>query len=865
MPGLVVDQFPTPSVADPPGDTSRLSPRAAATRTYALAIGLVAASAVLLASVDLDARPVTSVTFSWWAIALIAIGAEMMVFRFEFRREHHCFTFSEVPLVIGLFLADPMALIVGRVVGGAVFILFKERQAARKAFLNIALFLAESVTVIMVYQLIGAGREVTDPVAWLCAIVAVAVADVMGYLVVAMAVRWNSGSYPLGVVLMLGAVIVPVNTSFALASILLLLSNPWATVLLSGIAVFLLVSYRSYSSISQRYESLSLLYDFTQLVSAERNPDAVLEAMLGHAKDLLNAERAEIWLTVHEGEQIRIVVDDNGRTTSELDPNLSRQVERWFGAGQDVYVASRDATTSTHRRLAECFDADGCMVAPITESGRVVGLVAVADRVGDQATFGPQDGRMFATLANHASVALENGRLIVRLHDQARQREHEALHDALTGLPNRVLFGERLRECVGMIGARGTTPAVAIMDLDGFKDINDTLGHQSGDIVLTEIARRIERIVDPAVLVARLGGDEFAFLMTSPADRAEVERQAREIVEAVAEPIRIDGLSINMGISVGISIAPTDGDDAATLMQRADVAMYVAKGQAESISFYVADHDANTPRRLTLAHDLRHAIDDGQFHLVYQPKARLDDGVVVGVEALARWIHPVLGPISPDEFIPLAEKTGIMAQVTSWAIETALAQVPVWLQNGLDWGVSVNLSMRNLIDTELVPTVTRLLQESGVSHERLTLEITETNVMTDPARTIDILTTFGDMGIHLSVDDFGTGYSSLSYLQRLPINEVKIDKFFVLAMSSDANAEAIVRSILDLAKHLELTVVAEGVEDQLTWNRLRELGCLTAQGYFLARPMTAADLEHWARTQMIPRSTTDLTLVRNAS
>jgi diguanylate cyclase (GGDEF)-like protein len=860
-----VDQFVVPPVADQPSDTIRLSPRAAALRTYALALGLVAVSVLLLRFVDLDAPPISDVSVSWWTVALIAFGAEMMVFRFEFRREHHCFTFSEVPLVIGLFLADPMALIVGRVIGGAVFLAIKERQALRKVVVNIALFLAESVIVVVVYQAIGSGRDVTDPMAWMSAMVAVAVADLVGYLVVAMAVRWSSGSYPLGAVLMVGAVTVPVNTSFALASILLLISNPWATFLLSGIAVFLLISYRSYSSLSQRYESLSLLYDFTQLVSAERNPDAVLEAMLGHAKDLLNAERAEIWLTAQEGDPLRIVVDDSGWNTFELDPDEARRVEQWFGAGQDVYVASRSASGNVHRRIAQCLDAEDCIVAPITESGRVVGLVAVADRLGELTTFGAQDGRMFATLANHASVALENGRLIVRLHDQARQREHEALHDALTGLPNRVLFGERLRECVAMMSARGTTPAVAIMDLDGFKDINDTLGHQSGDIVLTEIARRIERIVDPAVLVARLGGDEFAFLMTSPADRAEVEAQARDIVRAVAEPIPIDGLSINMGISVGISIAPVDGDDAATLMQRADVAMYVAKGQAESISFYVADHDANTPRRLTLAHDLRHAIDAGQFHLVYQPKARLADGVVVGVEALARWIHPVLGPISPDEFIPLAEKTGIMAQVTEWAIETALAQVPVWSQNGLDWGVSVNLSMRNLIDTELVPTVARLLEESGVPHERLTLEITETNVMTDPARTIDILTTFGEMGIHLSVDDFGTGYSSLSYLQRLPINEVKIDKFFVLAMSSDANAEAIVRSILDLAKHLELTVVAEGVEDQLTWDRLRELGCLTAQGYFLARPMTAADLEHWARMQTMTRSTTDLTLIRNAS
>ena len=864
MPGLDVDQFVAPPVADPPGDITRLSPRAAAARTYALAAGLVATSVLILSVVDLDREP-SGLHLHWWGIALLAIAAEAMVFHVQFRRELHTFTFSEIPLVIGLFFASPTDLIIGRLIGGAIFLGILERQKFRKLSLNLASFLAECAVLLLVYGWLEDGSGITSPLAWLVTLAAVASASSVGFAVVISAVGWGTGRFPVRSVLTTGVVTTTINIAFALVIALILATSPWATLLLSGIAIFLFVSYRSYSSLSQRYESLSLLYDFTQLVSAERNPDAVLEAMLGHAKDLLNAERAEIWLTAPESEQLRIVVDDDGWKTSELNTAGSRQVEQWFGAGQDVYVTSRSTTSPVHRHIARSLDAADCIVAPITESGRVVGLVAVADRLGESASFGPQDGRMFATLANHASVALENGRLIVRLHDQARQREHEALHDALTGLPNRVLFGERLRECVGMIGMRGTTPAVAIMDLDGFKDINDTLGHQSGDLVLTEIARRIETVVDPAVLVARLGGDEFAFLMTAPTDRRQVEEQARRIVEAVAEPLRIDGLSINMGISVGISVAPLDGDDAATLMQRADVAMYVAKSQADSISFYVADHDANTPRRLTLAHDLRHAIDRGQFHLVYQPKARLDDGVVIGVEALARWVHPILGPISPDEFIPLAEKTGIMAQVTEWAVQTALAQVPVWMENGLDWGVSVNLSMRNLIDVELVPTVARLLEASGVPHDRLTLEITETNVMTDPARTIDILTTFGEMGITLSVDDFGTGYSSLSYLQRLPINEVKIDKFFVLAMSTDSNAEAIVRSILDLARHLDLTVVAEGVEDRLTWDRLRDLGCYTAQGYFLARPMTAADLEHWARTHSTGAPLGELRLVRHAS
>ena len=857
------DPSAAPTGSDPP--THAVSARSASVRTSGLSIALIAASAIGITLLDLDGPQLAPFRVDWWVIAVLAFTAEYLQFELEFRRGKCSITFSEIPLIIGLFLASPLALIAGRVIGALAYLALRERQSVKKALLNGAVFLAEPVVVLVVYHLVTGGLTLDHPTAWGVALLAVMAADLGSTLTIATVVRWHSGTTPMRRMLFFTVLTSPTNTSFALVIAIMLVYQPWATLLLTGTAIILLVTYRAYSAMSQRYQSLSLLYDFTQLVSGVRNPDAVLEAMLGHAKNLLNAERAEIWLNDVDGAEMRIVVDDDGWHAQALSHDHARLVPTWFSGDHDAIAVPRTGRSDLQARLAAALDATDAIVAPITESGRVIGMVAVVDRIGDMATFGAQDGRMFGTLADHASVALENGRLIMRLHDQARQREHEALHDALTGLPNRVLFGAQLRESVGMIAARGTAPAVAIMDLDGFKEINDTLGHQSGDLVLVEIARRIAAVVDPAVLVARLGGDEFAFLMASAADTAAVEQQARSIIDAVGQPLQVDGLSINMGISVGIAMAPRDGDDAATLMQRADVAMYVAKSQADSVSFYVADHDANTPRRLTLAHDLRHAIDAGQLHLVFQPKARLDDGVIIGAEALARWIHPTLGPVSPDEFIPLAERTGIMAELTAWAIESALTQVRVWQQLDLDWGVAVNLSMRNLIDTELVPTVARLLEASGVPHDKLTLEITETNVMTDPARTIDILNTFGEMGIHLSVDDFGTGYSSLSYLQRLPIDEVKIDKFFVLAMSTDANADAIVRSILDLARNLQLQVVAEGVEDSVTWEQLKALGCTIAQGYFLAKPMTADDILHWARREKAARQSAPLTLVRAAS
>jgi EAL domain-containing protein (putative c-di-GMP-specific phosphodiesterase class I) len=290
--------------------------------------------------------------------------------------------------------------------------------------------------------------------------------------------------------------------------------------------------------------------------------------------------------------------------------------------------------------------------------------------------------------------------------------------------------------------------------------------------------------------------------------------------------------------------------------------MYGAKaGLGEGVNFYDVGSDTNTPRRLALANDLGSALTNGELRLVYQPKVRLRDGVVTGYESLARWSHPLFGEIGPDEFIPLAERTGMIQQLTEHVLSVALHQAKDWQRDGVGGGIAVNLSMRNLLDSDLVGTVERLLADSGANPALLTLEITETNVMSDPSRTIAVLERLAGLGLRLSVDDFGTGYSSLSYLQRLPVHEVKIDKLFVLAMSTDPNAEAIVRSVLDLARNMHLSVVAEGVEDRETWDRLQELGCSEAQGYYLARPMPPVDVpgcaHRLAQLQLVASDETD--------
>jgi diguanylate cyclase (GGDEF)-like protein len=822
---------------------TRSVPVNASRLTVMLSTAVILLGLGLLTTVDLSPVHRQPHILSWWSIAIISIAAELMIFDVEFRKELYSFTFSEIPLILGLFLASPLHLIIGRLLGATVILIVKERQSVVKLMLNLASFFGECVILLTVYQLVGSGLGIDQPLAWLQALLAIGAADLLGFLLVARVIRWHGGPLHLRSILNIGALTAPVNTSFALIAGVLLAKEPWASLLLLGIGGFLLVTYRAYSALTQRFESLSLLYDFTRLVSGAQRPDVVLGAILVQAKDLMRAERAEIWLIDERG-CVGLMVDDAGRHRRELPPATEQLIERWFaGSSETTTVWTADSTDQRLTPISDVLGSRECILSPITEAGGVVGLLAIVNRLGDGA-FRPQEATMFATLANHASVALENGRLIDRLNDEARQREHESLHDALTGLPNRVLFGARLNEQVGRLGIDVASLAVAVMDLDGFKEINDTLGHQSGDLVLIEAAERIRRIVDPTVVVARLGGDEFALLFPESVSVEELEAAGRAIRSQLMLPMTIEGVRINLGISIGLAIAPDDGNEAALILQRADVAMYGAKsGLGDGVNFYHVDTDSNTPRRLSLANDLHAAIENHELSLVYQPKVRLVDGVVTGFESLIRWRHPRFGNVSPEEFIPLAERTGMIQPITEFVLGAAFAQLAEWNRHGHQWQVAVNLSMRNLLDRSLVDVVSRLLAEAGVNPRTITFEITETTAMSDTNRTIAILESLSALGVRLSIDDFGTGYSSLSYLQRLPVDEVKIDKAFVLALTKDNNAEAIVRSILDLARNMDLSVVAEGIEDRQTWHMLQQLGCYEGQGYYMSRPVSPADID----------------------
>jgi len=429
-----------------------------------------------------------------------------------------------------------------------------------------------------------------------------------------------------------------------------------------------------------------------------------------------------------------------------------------------------------------------------------------------------------------------------------RKRAEEQIHrlayyDPLTGLPNRVLLQDHLSQTLRNCHRDNTSAALLLMNLDRFRDINDTLGHQNGDCLLKDVALRLRSALEESTQIARLGGDEFAVVLRADAKGAIL--LAQTLLKALDDPFVLEGLPVDVRASLGIALFPEHGADADTLLRRADVALHVANGTGSGVAVYTSEQDRYHPERLALMGELRQGMASGQLVLNYQPMINLKTGQVIGVEVLMRWQHPQRGLISPAQFIPLAEQTGLIKPMTLGTIEAAVRQCQAWQRGGLNLTVSVNLSVRCLQDARLPDQIAKLLDASGVAPGRLGLEITESCIMGDPERAMEILTCLNRMELKLSVDDFGTGYSSLAYLKRLPVHELKIDKAFVLGMMRDRHDAAIVRAAVDMGHDLGLVVVAEGVEDQQTWHGLVAIGCDAAQGYYMSRPIPAADLPRW--------------------
>ncbi|MGQ4375603.1 putative bifunctional diguanylate cyclase/phosphodiesterase [Streptomyces sp. SAS_267] len=426
----------------------------------------------------------------------------------------------------------------------------------------------------------------------------------------------------------------------------------------------------------------------------------------------------------------------------------------------------------------------------------------------------------------------------------ARARAEEQLRDPLTGLPNRQWLLERTWTALDDAERIGARSALLLIDLDRFRSVNDTLGHLAGDRLLLQIAERLRLALPRGAEAARLGGDEFAVLLPVADSTTSATRIARSLVATLGSPLDLDGLTLVLEASAGLAVFPDHALDAEGLLRRADIAMYQAKRDRTGVEVYESKRDSNTPDRLGLLGDLRRALDTGDVELHYQPKVRFD-GQVAGLEALVRWVHPERGKVPPDEFIAIAESSGLMPHLTEYVLETALGQVARWRAQGLYVPVAVNVSPRDVHTPGFAGAVAARLARHGVPAAALQLEITEHVLLEDPQRAADTLAALTGHGVKMSLDDFGTGYSSLVHLRRLPVSELKIDRSFVARLAVDTEDAEIVRCTVDLAHSLGLLVVAEGVEDDETWERLRDLGCDAVQGWLVAAAMPPEEATAW--------------------
>ncbi len=598
----------------------------------------------------------------------------------------------------------------------------------------------------------------------------------------------------------------------------------------------------------------ALLHDFTALtgVAASLAVQDGGGAWRLHASGLAPAGRAALAATLTgatPGAGATVTLDDV-RYRVQHAPLATLDGTAWVAVLQR---SLSDAASPFHRLQGAFLLLTGAglalsLLGSYWASRRVTGPVsalAEAARSIEQGDYATPIATGSADEIGNLAAAMEHMRTGIAARE--RRISELAFSDSLTGLPNRALFNDRIEQAVAVARRHGSRLAVLQLDLDRFKLVNDTLGHQMGDRLLREVGARIAGALQrTSDTVARLGGDEFAVLLPTESVDGAV-RVAQRLAEVLAEPMVIEGQLVDVGASIGVAGFPDHGSDAPTLLRCADVAMYGAKRNGSGVGVYDPRHDENTPERLSLMAELRRAVERDELLLLYQPKLGLSGRRVECCEALLRWEHPVRGVVPPGSFIPFAEQTGYIKAITRWVIDKALAQSAHWRGLGLDLGISVNTSARDLQAPDFARYVEDRLHAHGVPPDRLWLEVTESAVMDDPTHALENLDRIAALGVRLSIDDFGTGYSSLAYLKKLPVSELKIDRSFVQGLTTDRDDAIIVRSTIDLAHNMGLTVTAEGVEDADSLEVLKGMGCDVVQGYHVSRPLTAAALERWLR------------------
>jgi diguanylate cyclase (GGDEF)-like protein len=810
---------------------------------WLLIVGLTA-GAVLLWVLALDghygSRPLH---LPWPVLALGFAAGHFAGIRVEFRKQSHILDLTDVVLLPAIVFAGPGHAIIAAVLGTLARSVW-QRRTPIKATLNTSLHALAVAAGYETFHMVTGAASILSARGWLAAIIAVLAAEAITTFGIQLAISVSSRRLVLERPEHLGLTVLmmtAIDTIFGLVAVEMLWASPGGGVLFLAVATGTGLGFAVHGRLQARHNRLSQLHRFERALAGIVESDVVMAAVLHEAVTLLNAEVAQL-VSVQDDRTVThtLRVGDTGPAEASGPHPFSGLTVPTTGL-----LLSHDLPPVAAAQTLAVAGFRDAVIVPLPSDGVTSWRLVIADRLGgDHMTFSPADLALTEALATPTAMALRSSGLLDRLRTEVAIKQHQASHDSLTGLANRRLFSSEVDRILAVRPADGIV-GMMLIDLDGFKKLNDTLGHEAGDGFLEVFARRLTAAVGPGGVVGRLGGDEFGVALPDLPSDVRIAELAEDIDRAVRAPAAVAGTTVQMRASIGVAVAPFHGEKRSVLLRQADLAMYRAKNSGGGVSVQ-NDCDDDLIDRFSLITALRQAVTTSAFHLHYQPKVAFATGRVTGVEALLRWTHPFYGPISPEQFVPAAEASGLIRPITQWVLETALAQLAAWDAAGLPLAMAVNLSPDQAGDSDVVTQIRTLLERHDVAPEALTLEITESGVVRDwggDAR--HVLGELGALGVRLAIDDYGVGTSSLIRLKNLRVDELKVDKSFITHITTDPTDVAIVSSTINLAHQLGLTVTAEGIETQAGFDCLRDLGCDTAQGYLLSVPLPESEMTPW--------------------
>ena len=806
-------------------------------RVLLYALLLLATGAVLLAvTPSVMTAPVRSWAPPFFALVIAFAVAEGTALHVEIRKESHSLSLSAIPLMFGLLYFAPVEVIGAYVLGGGATLLFVRKSPFLKTLWNCCLFVAETaVAALIIKHLLGDDLP-TNATQWLVPFAAVMAAELMSLIAVPLVIMTVDTKFRPGLFAAVGQSQLLAALGGAFTVIVLAASMPdpymllFAVMPVAGIGLLL----RSTGHLSQRYDDLQQLLGFTQVLTNERGA-RTLDAGLAHLVEVMRTRTAGLLTDDqrHGERSVRMLVDDVfvDADPNELGPLLNVALGREQWAQLD-----EDDRRSEVQHLLVALDASRVLAVRALGEANRTGILFIADRLGMRNSFTVDEVRLFTSLADTLGARLSNDYLVDELEIQAQR-------DSLTGLPNRLAFEVAL---TASLADSKQTGAVVMIDLDRFKEINDSLGHETGDQLLIDVAQRLRGVTRATDMVARFGGDEFALLLSDrSSDDVDLSQRIDEVHRILTASYELSGITFEIGASLGAVSWPRQGAESAALLRRADTAMYQAKRNQLGVVWYSPELDADAPRRLDLYLSARSALEDEDLYIHLQPKVSTHTGEVTGAEALVRWTHPTHGPVSPEEFVPLIEHAGLTGELTRFVIERAAQTSTTLRAAGIDLPIAVNLTPRDLLDASLGDAIADILERYNLEPSALQVEITEDAMIVDFDMSVTVLARIRELGLRIGIDDFGTGYSSLQHLHRLPVDELKIDRIFVQRLTVDESAAAIVRASIGLGRDLGLRVIAEGVEDAECLAHVSRLGCDEVQGYHLSKPLPAPEFMRW--------------------